>query len=118
MLQKNSYIFLRNSDYEKPCTDIYIDLLSINFNLLFVLLYSAYHQISDKEIDTEVIKNMVAMDTLFFQISISVVSDNILSIYIREPRLILRKFIVLLHSISAYNSLLVRYKVYSSDLRE
>ena len=27
----------------------------------------------------------------------------------------IKKFIVLLHTLSAYNSLLVRYKVYSSD---
>ena len=49
---------------------------------------------------------------------ISVVSDNILRICIQEPLLILKKFIVLLHTLSAYNSLLVHYKVYSSDLRE
>ena len=49
---------------------------------------------------------------------ISVVSDNILRICIQEPLLILKKFIVLLHTLSAYNSLLVRYKVYSSDPRE
>ena len=30
----------------------------------------------------------------------------------------IKKFIVLLHTLSAYNSLLVRYKVYSSDPRE
>ena len=29
-----------------------------------------------------------------------------------------KKYIVLLHTLSAYNSLLVRYKVYSSDPRE
>ena len=49
---------------------------------------------------------------------ISVVSDNILRICIQEPLLILKKFIVLLHTLSAYNSLLVRYKVYLSDPRE
>ena len=49
---------------------------------------------------------------------ISVISDNILRICIQEPLLILKKFIVLLHTSSAYNSLLVRYKVYSSDPRE
>ena len=49
---------------------------------------------------------------------ISVVSDNILRICIQEPLLILKTFIVLLHTLSAYNSLLVRYKVYSSDPRE
>ena len=45
---------------------------------------------------------------------ISVVSDNILRVCIQESLLILKKFIVLLHTLSVYNSLLVRYKVYSS----
>ena len=49
---------------------------------------------------------------------ISVVSDNSLRIYIQEPLLILKKLIVLVHTLSAYNSLLVRYKVYSSDVRK
>ena len=43
----------------------------------------------------------------------SVVLDNISRICIQEPL-----FIVLLHTLSAYNSLLVHYKVYSSDHRE
>ena len=41
---------------------------------------------------------------------ISVVSD-ILLICIQESLLILKKFTVLCHALSAYNSLLVRYKV-------
>ena len=49
---------------------------------------------------------------------ISVVSDNILRICIKELLLILRKIIVLLHTLLAYNSLLVICKVYSSDPRE
>ena len=49
--------------------------------------------------------------------TISVVSDNILCICIQEPLLISKKFIVL-HILSAYNSLLVHYKVYLSDHRE
>ena len=49
---------------------------------------------------------------------ISFVSDNILRICIQEPLLILKKIMVLLHTLSAYNSLLVRYNVYSSDPRE
>ena len=49
---------------------------------------------------------------------ISVVSDNILIICIQEPLLLLRKFKFLFHTLSAYNSLLVRYKVYLSDQRE
>ena len=36
-LKKNSYIFLHNNDCKTPYIDIYIDLLSINFNLLSVL---------------------------------------------------------------------------------
>ena len=34
--KNNSYISLHNYDYETPCIDIYIDLLSINFNKFFV----------------------------------------------------------------------------------
>ena len=37
---------------------------------------------------------------------------------VEEPLFILKKTIVLLHTLSAYNSLLVRYKIYSSDPRE
>ena len=36
-LKKNSYIFLHNNDCKTPYVDIYMDLLSINFNLLSVL---------------------------------------------------------------------------------
>ena len=46
--KKNSYIFVHNNDCKTP----YIDLLSINFNLLSVLWYYAYHQISNFEIFT------------------------------------------------------------------
>ena len=50
---------------------------------------------------------------------ISVLSAyNILCIYIRENLLTLKRFIVLLDILSAYNSLLIRYKVYSSDPRK
>ena len=35
--KKNSDIFLYKNDCEKPYIDIYIDLLSINFNLLSIL---------------------------------------------------------------------------------
>ena len=49
---------------------------------------------------------------------ISVVSGNILGICIQEALLILKKIIVLFHTLSAYNSLLVHYKVDSSDPRE
>ena len=49
---------------------------------------------------------------------ISVVSGNILIICIQEPLLLLKKFIFLFHTLSAYNSLLFRYKVYLSDQRE
>ena len=50
--------------------------------------------------------------------NITVVSDNILRICIQETLLILKKFIVLLHTLSAYNSLLLRYQVYSFGPRE
>ena len=49
---------------------------------------------------------------------ISVVSDSILHICIQEPLLILKKFVFLLYTLSANNSLLVSYIVYSSDPRE
>ena len=49
---------------------------------------------------------------------ISAILDNILRICIQEPLQLLKKIIVLLHTLSAYDSLLVRYKVYSSDPRE
>ena len=49
---------------------------------------------------------------------ISVVSDNILCILIQESLMILKKFIVILHTLSAYNSVFVCYKVYSSDPEE
>ena len=35
--KKNSFIFLSNNDCKTPYRDIYIDLLSINLNLLSVL---------------------------------------------------------------------------------
>ena len=46
---------------------------------------------------------------------ISVVSDNILSIryVIKKPSWYKNKFIVFLHTPSTYNSLIVRYKLYS-----
>ena len=49
---------------------------------------------------------------------ISVVSDNILRRHIQEPLLILKQFIFLLHTLSAYDILLARFKVYSSDPQE
>ena len=49
---------------------------------------------------------------------ISVVSDNILRICIQESLLIAKKVIDLFHTLPAYNSLLVRYNVYSSDPKE
>ena len=47
-----------------------------------------------------------------------VVSDSTLLTRIQEPLLILGNIIVLPHTLSAYNSLLVRYNVYSSNPRE
>ena len=50
---------------------------------------------------------------------ISFASNNILRNYMYSGTLlILKKLIVLLHTLSAYNSILVCYKVYSSDPRE
>ena len=48
---------MHNNDCETPFIDIYIDLLLINFSLLFVLtLHCAYHQNSDYEIYTGMLK--------------------------------------------------------------
>ena len=63
-----------------PYTDIYIDLLSINFHLLSALLHCAYHQISDYAIYTVLTTNMVAKNIVLSNI-ISVASDDILHIY-------------------------------------
>ena len=60
---------------------------------------------------------MIAKNIVLSNI-INVVSDNILLICIQESLLMSKKVIVLFHTLSAYNSLLVRYKVYSSDPRE
>ena len=61
---------------------------------------------------------MIAKYIIVLSNIISVVSDNILRICIQEALLILKRFIVLLHTFSTRNSLLVSYKVYSSDPRE
>ena len=61
--------------------------------------------------------NIIAKYTVLSK-TVSVVSDKILHICIQEPLLISKNFIVLLHTLSAYNSLLVRCKVYSPDSRE
>ena len=63
--KKNSYIFLHNNDCKTPQIDIYIDLLSINFNLLSVLQHYAYHQISDFETYTS-LATILQLNTLFF----------------------------------------------------
>ena len=60
---------------------------------------------------------MIAKYIVFSNV-ISVVSDNVLCICIQEALLILKKCIVLLHNLSAYHSLLVRYKDYSFDPKE
>ena len=62
---KKSYIFLHSNDCKTPYIDIYIDLLSINFNLLSVLQHYAYHQISDFEIYTS-LTTILQLNTLFF----------------------------------------------------
>ena len=61
--------------------------------------------------------NIIAKHIVLSNIII-VVSDKILRISIQEPILISKKFIVLLHTLSAFKNLLVCSKVYSSDPRE
>ena len=93
--------------------DIYIDLLSINFNLLSVLQHYAYHKISDFDFtNNNIIGKCIVISSI-----ISVASDNILRIC-TGTLLTSERCIVLLHTLSAYNSLLVRYKIYSTDPRE
>ena len=114
--KNNSCIFLHNNDCKIPYIDIYIDLLSINFNLLsvhFSFIPSDQWFCNQYFTNNHIIAKCIVLSNI-----ISVVSDNILRICIQEPLLISKKFIVLLHTLSAYNSLLVRYKVYSSDPRE
>ena len=60
---------------------------------------------------------MIAKYNVLFNAT-SVVSDNILRICIQESLLISKEFIVLLPTLSASNSVLIGYKVYSSDPRE
>ena len=73
-LTKISYIFLHHNDCETPYLVIYIDLLSIDFNLMFVLWHYAYHQVSEIKHCTK--NNMIAKYVVLSNI-ISVVSDNI-----------------------------------------
>ena len=49
---------------------------------------------------------------------ISVVLDNILRICILGIPVDIKKVVVLLHTLSAYNNLLVHFKVYSCDPKE
>ena len=116
--KKNSYIFLHNNDCKIPYIDIYIDLLSINFNLLSILQHYAYHWISEFEICTSPTIILQLAKYIVLSNIISVVSDKNLRICIQEPHLISKKLILLLHTLSVYSSLLVRYKFYSSDPRE
>ena len=55
-------------------------------------------------------------NTLFSLTIISVVSDNILLMCIQKPLLILKKYIVLVHTLSAFNSFLAHYKVYCQGI--
>ena len=104
--KKNSNIFLQNNDCKTSYIDIYIDLLSINFNLLSVLQRYAYHQISDIEIYTFTNNNIIAKYIVFFNI-ISAVSDNILRICIQELLLIPKKlqfFFILYQHLTPFSS--------------
>ena len=88
--------------------------LTLIFCLYFCVMFTIISVIL-KSICTN--NNMIGKYIVLSNI-ISVVSDSILRICIQEPLLILKKNIVLFHILSAYNSLLVRYKVYSSNPRE
>ena len=55
--------------------------------------------------------SLIALQTMRLLVLISVVSDIILRISIQEPLLIFKKIVVLLHTLSTYNSLLIHYRV-------
>ena len=113
-MSQKIHIFSCTSMIVTPYIYIYIDLLSINLNFLSVLLHY-YDQWLWNLYCTN--NNMIAKYTVFSNI-ICVAWDSTLRVCIQEPLLILKKIIVLLHILSAYNSFLVRYKVYPSDHRE
>ena len=64
-LRNNSHIFLHKNDCKTPHIDIYIDLMSINFNLLPILQHYAYHQISNFEICTS-LTTILQLNALLF----------------------------------------------------
>ena len=100
-------------------TAIIVKQLTLTFILTccqLTLIYCRYFWIV-LTIRSVITKNNMLAKCIVLSNIISVVSDNILRIYIQEPLLILKKFIVL-YALSAYNSLLVCCKVCSSDARE
>ena len=109
---KKSYIFLQNNDCEESYIDIYIDLLSFKF------IYCPYFSImfTTRSVILKSNSNMIAKYILLSN-AISVVSDNILYMYSGTP-LDIKKVYSSSSYFTAYNSLLVRYKVYSSDPKE
>ena len=109
---KKSYISLDNNDCETPYIGIYIDLLSINFTVHTLALCLPLDQWLWRLYCTN--NYMIAKYIVLSNI-ITVLPGSILRICTQEPLLILKKFIVLLHTLSAYNRLLFHYKVYSSD---
>ena len=114
--KNNSFIFLHSNDCKTPYIDIYSDLLSINFNLLSVhfSIMLTIRSVILKSIFTNnhiIGKYIVLSNTVLYQIKFCV-------FVFRNPSWYQKKLIVLLHTLSAYDSLLVRCKVYSSDPRE
>ena len=78
--KKNIY-FSAKHDRETPYIDIYIDLLSINFNLLSILLHCIYRYVSGYEIYIALRANVVAKYIVLSNI-ISVLSYIYIYIYI------------------------------------
>ena len=115
-LKKNSHIFLQNNDCKTPYIDIYTDLLSINFNLLSVLWYYAYHQICNFEMYTS-LTTIWQLNTLFF-LTWLVLYQIMFFVYVFRNPLDIKKKYSYFHTLSAYNSILDGYKVFSSDPRE
>ena len=86
-------------------------MLSVNFNFLSVVLQYVYHQIN-------YFKIYATLTITIAKYIVFLTSDSTSRICIQEPLLMIKKIVVLLNTLSAYNRLLVCYKFYSSDSRE
>ena len=105
---------MHNIDCKTPYIDIYIDLLLIYCPYTVGLWLPSDQWFWNQHFTN----NHIIIKYIILSNINSVVSDKVLRVCIQEPLLISKKLIVHLHTLSAYNSLLVRCKVHSSDPRE